>query len=285
MVQSPRGSFFGGSVLLAYIEAVRSPSFGCSTHTTRRSMRAVILPGCPSLDRRSREAEVGFEPRTFRSALKPYLTAVRHTLHAALCVQNFPSQVVERHNKPEIEVKTSKELLLQPVVISRNEKERVLIEGSINSVRVSISIKQSDEIERLLCRKFTRFMMMRAEDFVILRRKPVPGYDISFLITNFHTEQMSKAKVVDFVITFMDEIDKEISEMRLAVNSRAPRWPKWLERESTDRKVRGSNPTSSSRFTLSRLGQPGSIPALVLPSGGMAVRYRKGATAERLFTI
>ncbi|GAA51219.1 histone H2A, partial [Clonorchis sinensis] len=30
-----------------------------------------------------------------------------------------------------------------------------------------------------------------------------------------------------------------------------------------------------------RLGQPGSIPALVLPSGNMAVRHRKGATAER----
>ncbi|KAH9595955.1 Actin- protein 2/3 complex subunit 4, variant 3 [Schistosoma haematobium] len=156
-----------------------------------------------------------------RQALKPYLNAVRHTLNAALCVQNFSSQVVERHNKPEIEVRTSKELLLNPVIISRNEKERVLIEGSINSVRVSIAIKQSDEIEKLLCRKFTRFMMTRAEDFVILRRKPVPGYDISFLITNFHTEQMSKAKLVDFVITFMDEIDKEISEMRLAVNSRA----------------------------------------------------------------
>ncbi|CAH8829408.1 unnamed protein product [Trichobilharzia szidati] len=154
-------------------------------------------------------------------ALKPYLNAVRHTLNAALCVQNFSSQVVERHNKPEVEVKTSKELLLNPVVISRNEKERVLIEGSINSVRVSISIKQSDEIEKLLCRKFTRFLMTRAEDFVILRRKPVPGYDISFLITNFHTEQMSKTKLVDFIITFMDEIDKEISEMRLAVNSRA----------------------------------------------------------------
>ncbi|CAH8571659.1 unnamed protein product [Dicrocoelium dendriticum] len=155
------------------------------------------------------------------SELKPYLAAVKHTLHAALCIQNFPSQVVERHNKPEVEVKTSKELLLHPVIISRNEKERVLIEGSINSVRVSIAIKQADEIEKLLSRKFTRFMMMRAEDFAILRRKPVPGYDISFLITNSHTEQMSKAKVVDFIITFMDEIDKEISEIRLAVNSRA----------------------------------------------------------------
>ncbi|KAG5450326.1 hypothetical protein CSKR_110185 [Clonorchis sinensis] len=49
-------------------------------------------------------------------------------------------------------------------------------------------------------------------------------------------------------------------------------WTKWLEREFTDRKVRSSNPTSASRLPLSRLGQPGSIPALVLPSGGMAVR-------------
>ncbi|KER26838.1 hypothetical protein T265_05972 [Opisthorchis viverrini] len=30
--------------------------------------RAVILLGCPSLDSRSREAEVGFKPRTLRSA-------------------------------------------------------------------------------------------------------------------------------------------------------------------------------------------------------------------------
>lgn len=38
--------------------------------------------------------------------------------------------------------RSSKELLLQPVLISRNEKEKVLIEGSINSVRVSIAVKQ-----------------------------------------------------------------------------------------------------------------------------------------------
>ena len=47
------------------------------------------------------------------------------------------------------------------------------------------------------------------------------GYDISFLITNFHTEQMFKHKLVDFIIHFMEEIDKEINEMKLAVNSRA----------------------------------------------------------------
>jgi actin related protein 2/3 complex subunit 4 len=73
--------------------------------------------------------------------------------------------------------RSSQELLLQPLLISRNESERVLIETSINSIRLSIAIKQADEIERILCKKFTRFMTMRAEGFVILRRKAIPvGY-------------------------------------------------------------------------------------------------------------
>ncbi|KAK3587555.1 hypothetical protein CHS0354_004844 [Potamilus streckersoni] len=155
------------------------------------------------------------------ATLKPYLNAIRATLQATMCLQNFDSQLVERHNKPEVEVKGSKELLLTPVTISRNEKEKVLIEGSVNSLRISIAVKQADEIEKILCHKFMRFMMMRAENFVVLRRKPVETYDISFLITNFHTEQMYKHKLVDFIIHFMEEIDKEISEMKLAVNSRA----------------------------------------------------------------
>ncbi|KAG5452982.1 hypothetical protein CSKR_110347 [Clonorchis sinensis] len=57
----------------------------------------------------------------------------------------------------------------------------------------------------------------------------------------------------------------------------------WLEREFSDWEVRCSNPTSASRLSLSRFGQPGSIPTLVLPSGGMAARHRKGVTAERFF--
>lgn len=39
------------------------------------------------------------------SVLKPYLDAVHKTLQAAACIRNFPSQIVERHNKPEVEVK------------------------------------------------------------------------------------------------------------------------------------------------------------------------------------
>ncbi|TPX39971.1 hypothetical protein SeMB42_g01134 [Synchytrium endobioticum] len=155
------------------------------------------------------------------NTLRPYLAAVRSTLTAAMCLENFSSQVVERHNKPEVEARVSKEVLLTPVAISRNENERVLVEGSINALRVSIKIKQADEIERILCHKFTRFMTQRAENFVVLRRKPIEGYDISFLITNFHTEQMYKHKLVDFIVQFMEDVDKEISEMKLSLNARA----------------------------------------------------------------
>jgi len=155
------------------------------------------------------------------NTLRPYLNCIRSTLTAAMCLQNFASQEVERHNKPEIEAGVNQELLLNPVLIARNENERVLIEGSINSLRISIGVKQADDLEKILSKKFMRFLAQRAENFAILRRKPIKGYDISFLITNFHTEMMYKHKLVDFIIQFMEDIDKEISEMKLAVNQRA----------------------------------------------------------------
>lgn len=40
-------------------------------------------------------------------------------------------------------------------------------------MRISIKIKQADEIEHILVHKFTRFLTQRAEAFFILRRKPV----------------------------------------------------------------------------------------------------------------
>lgn len=98
-----------------------------------------------------------------------------------MTLENFSSQVVERHNKPEVEVGTSLEVLLTPLVISRSKTEQVFIEPSVNSIRMSIRIKQADDIEQILCHKFTRFMMMRAENFVILRRKPIP---VSFMSVN-----------------------------------------------------------------------------------------------------
>ncbi|KAI3826638.1 hypothetical protein L1987_00688 [Smallanthus sonchifolius] len=154
------------------------------------------------------------------SSVRLYLTCIRNTLEAAMCLQNFPCQEVERHNKPEVEMKTSPELLLNSVVICRNEAEKCLIETSINSLRISLKVKQADELENILTKKFLRFLSMRAEAFQVLRRKPVQGYDISFLITNYHCEEMQKHKLIDFIVQFMEDIDKEISELKLSMNTR-----------------------------------------------------------------
>jgi actin related protein 2/3 complex, subunit 4 len=178
------------------------------------------------------------------NTLAPYLTAIRTSLDSALCLRNFPSQVVERHNKPEVELRyvapphsslfvvtlipytlfdecsLSKELLLNPILICRNENEKCLIEPSINSTRVSICIKQADEIETILCHKFNRFLMQRAEQFIIMRRVPVEGYDMSFLVVHTHLETLYKHKLIDFIIQFMEDIDKEISEMKISLNAR-----------------------------------------------------------------
>ena len=94
---------------------------------------------------------------------------------------------MERHNTPEIEIKNAKrngELMLPERRIERTKHESTFIEPSINSTRLSIMLKQMDDVDRLLTKLFTNFLMRRADSFLILRRKAVEGYDISFLITN-----------------------------------------------------------------------------------------------------
>lgn len=154
------------------------------------------------------------------NTVRPYLTCIRHTLNAACCLRNFPSQQVERHNVPEVEFKHNKELVLPPILICRTEHERCLIEASINSLRISVKIKQSDALEEILTKKFMSFLTQRAENFWIIRRVPVEGYDISLLITNFHTEELKQSKIVDFFVNFLLEVDREINAMKLSVNTR-----------------------------------------------------------------
>ena len=49
-----------------------------------------------------------------------------------------------------------------------------MIETAVNSVRFSIKVKQIDEMDKILANKFSRFLMQRADNFVVLRRKPMP---------------------------------------------------------------------------------------------------------------
>ena len=85
------------------------------------------------------------------------------------------------HRPWELVCRDESELLMNKLVVSRNAKERVLIESSINSMRISIKIKQSDDIEQILCKKFSRFMTQRAEQFFIMRRKAIEVRTLSSL--------------------------------------------------------------------------------------------------------
>ncbi|DBA81039.1 hypothetical protein WJX79_004607 [Trebouxia sp. C0005] len=151
---------------------------------------------------------------------RPYLKCIQSTLSAALCLQNFPCQQVERQNKPEVEFNNNSELLLKPILICRSEHEKCFIETSINSVRVSFKIKQTDQLDALLVKKYMAFLMQRAEAVGVLRRVPIDGYDVSFLITNFHCQQFSKQKLIDFICHFVEDINAEIHELKLLVNTR-----------------------------------------------------------------
>merc|ERR1711907_438757 len=154
-------------------------------------------------------------------AMDSYLHCIRTTLDAALCIRNFASEAVERQNKPEVETsEPGSHLLLKPITICKTEKDRVLIEVSVNSVRISIGVKQQDETEKMIARKFMRFMMRRAEEFAVLRKEPVEGYDISLLITNTHMETYVKTKIIDFVLGFISNIYADIMELKLALNAR-----------------------------------------------------------------
>lgn len=106
-------------------------------------------------------------------------------------------------------------------MIARSELECVLIETSINSVRINIKVKQLDDVDNFITKMFMRFLCQRADAFIILRRKPVKDYDISFLITNIHTEQMILSKLIEFIITFLQDVDKELSDLKVTLNKRA----------------------------------------------------------------
>ncbi|OMJ80976.1 hypothetical protein SteCoe_18685 [Stentor coeruleus] len=154
-------------------------------------------------------------------SLESYLNEIKEKLDSSLNIRNFPCQHEERHNKPEVETRRSKELILPPILIARSKNEETLIEPSINSTRVSLKVKKLDDVDKLLTGMFMRFLMLRAEQFLIMRRKAVEGYDISFLIIHSHMEQLFRERLVDFIVTFLKEIEKEINEMKLSVNTRA----------------------------------------------------------------
>lgn len=132
--------------------------------------------------------------------LRPYTNNIRKELDKALCIQTFPCQNTERHNKPEVERRDNPELVLPAVTVSRSDREGCLIEPSINSVRISLRIGRMDMLEEELVKMYLSFLMQRAEMLGVLRRAPVEGYDVSFLITDQSLQAYGRQLLLDFVV-------------------------------------------------------------------------------------
>ena len=154
-------------------------------------------------------------------SLKPYLAILRDTLDFALNLRNFPSQIYEKINRPQVEVKESLELLNNPIVLCKNEDEKIEIEPSINSVKINIVIKKHADLEDLLVGIYSNYLMNRADRLNILRKKAKDGYDVSFLVTNYHLENYKKEEIIDYIVEFVQDLSKEITEMKLIVNSQS----------------------------------------------------------------
>ena len=171
----------------------------------------------------------------FRRAQMPaYRFAIRDTLNAVLCLTNCAE--TDHHcdanvEHPNVELKYNKEFLLNPLIISRNEKERCLIEGSMNSVRISFKLKQCDDFEVMHTQKTCKFLQNRASEFEIMRRKPIQNYDISFLITTKHIAEFDKYALIYFILDFIDSIDIDMIKRRQWLNRRGLFAGNWWKRQ------------------------------------------------------
>ena len=143
-----------------------------------------------------------------------------HTQHPPTQRPTPRPQAIERYNRPEIETGASPELLLPPVTIARGAAERCLIEPSINSCRASFKLHSADQLEAVLTRLYMRFLMQRADSIDIIRRVPLEGYDVSFLITERHLLSLDAGRLMDFICTFLEEVDVQVNKLKTSVNSR-----------------------------------------------------------------
>ena len=88
-----------------------------------------------------------------------YVNTVKDRLNKALCLYNIPGVQPEH---PEIEFPSSPEFKLENIMVERNSSECCLIEPTINSARISLRIKQTDELERWLTHKWISFVTQAA---------------------------------------------------------------------------------------------------------------------------
>ena len=88
-----------------------------------------------------------------------YIDKVRDTLKGVLCLHNVPGIQPEH---PETELPSSPELTLPHITIEKSPTECCFIEPTINSARINLRLKQTDELEKWLTKRWLSLLTQAA---------------------------------------------------------------------------------------------------------------------------
>jgi hypothetical protein len=164
-----------------------------------------------------------------------YFDQVRTKLDYALSGMEYPTTSAQGQDypiRPYVELGMAPTTTIKKERITRNNsKEHCLIESSSNSVRCSFLLKQqhttTDPIEQAIASKYLAFFQRRAEHYHILRRQPifdVEGgykYSISFLLLQTQLDKYGQEQMVDTILDFLGQVDRECSHVKISLNARA----------------------------------------------------------------
>lgn len=142
-----------------------------------------------------------------------YQEKIQEALDEALNLRRYKE-------KPQVEIVSSPSYIKEPIIVSKSENEKSLIERSINSVRISYLFPfetKQESIDKLVGNMLTKFLMC----IPIFRRVAIEGYSISFLITFNHVEAYGKEKLIKFLEQFLKNIEKDINSFKLDLNAQA----------------------------------------------------------------
>eukprot|EP00764_Aduncisulcus_paluster_P003191 gnl/Carplike_NY0171/14859_a22068_110.p1 GENE.gnl/Carplike_NY0171/14859_a22068_110~~gnl/Carplike_NY0171/14859_a22068_110.p1 ORF type:complete len:171 (+),score=33.68 gnl/Carplike_NY0171/14859_a22068_110:48-560(+) len=153
-----------------------------------------------------------------------FIESVKKGIETSLDIEPLSLRHSYSFAYPEVEIKEDSSRLLAPLEIKYQDIYEVLIERAVDSVRISIKVRMRDEdIEKSILDNFSKEMHGLWSELPIIRKKPVKGYFLSFLILHHHIEEFSKNRIVFFISTILQDLSREISALKIATHSQIRR--------------------------------------------------------------
>lgn len=142
-----------------------------------------------------------------------FLTAIRQLLRTGLCLDLCAVSEEGSPDLPIIEVGFPAYAISPPVDIKGDKGETALVERSTNATRVSLSFVAVNElrIQTVLKSLLRDLHAETVKDSSIIRRKPLEGYDLSFLFTYRHLLSVPAAQLETQFLNVLRAIEHKTS--------------------------------------------------------------------------